>query len=205
MELSQIELDLKHADFQYRLKAINALSNYPSSTTVTLLLGQMNDEEFLVRTFVARKLGKHQTPESFAALLQLLKFDNTPNVRAEAANSLSLFGKICASHLLLAIHTDHHWLLTTSILAALIELECWDELLEVCNLALKRDDQTVRETSVNCLAALGNTANSEMALNLLFSLKDDESDRIRGCVQSALAYYSQPRAAELKLSMTTDK
>jgi hypothetical protein len=80
MDLSQIETDLQNSDFQYRLKAISALQDYPADVAVPLLNRHVQDPEFLVRTFVARELGKQQTSESFAALLQIMKFDNTPNV-----------------------------------------------------------------------------------------------------------------------------
>ena len=99
MELSQIETDLQNPDFQYRIKAIVALKNYLPEIAVPILIQHIQDPEFLVRTFVARELGRQKTSESFAALLQIMRFDNTPNVRAEAANSLSLFGRVSASHL----------------------------------------------------------------------------------------------------------
>jgi HEAT repeat protein len=82
MDLNQIEADLQNPDFQYRLKAISALKAHPSDTAVPVLIQHINDPEFLVRSFVARELGRHQTSESFAALLQIVRFDNTPNVRA---------------------------------------------------------------------------------------------------------------------------
>ncbi len=190
MDLEAIVGNLRHPDFQYRLKAVNSLQGYPTEVALPLLLNQVNDEEFLVRSFVARELGKYQTPESFAALLQLMKLDQTPNVRAEAANSLSLFGKVSASHLLLAVHTDDHWLVSASILAALIELECWDELFDSCKIIINRDDQILRETGIGSLAALAQSPRAKDALALLNSLKDDDNDRIRARVKEALAYFS---------------
>jgi HEAT repeat protein len=123
MELYQIETDLQNLDFQYRLRAIAALKNYPSEIAVPFLSRHVQDPEFLVRSFVARELGRQQTSESFAALLQIIKLDNTPNVRAEAANSLSLFGRVAASHLVQTFFIDNHWLVRRSILPALAELD----------------------------------------------------------------------------------
>ncbi len=189
MELAEIKQNLKHEDFQYRLQAINSLGSYPTEVALPLLLDQVNDQEFLVRSFVARELGKHQTPESFAALLELMRLDNTPNVRAEAANSLSLFGKVSASHLLLAVHRDDHWLVGASILAALIELECWDELFDACNIIINREDQIMRETGIGSLAPLAQSHRAKDALAILNQLKDDPNDRIRARVKEALAYF----------------
>jgi HEAT repeat protein len=110
MDLNQIEAELKKSDFQYRLKAISALKEHPSDTALPMLSQHINDPEFLVRSFVAREFGHHQTSESFAALLQMIRFDNTPNVRAEAANSLSLFGKVSAANLVQTFFQDDHWL-----------------------------------------------------------------------------------------------
>jgi HEAT repeat protein len=90
MELPEIQAGLSNPDFQYRLKSISALKAYDSETAVPILIATLKDREFLVRSFVARGLGQQQTAASFAALLEMVKFDDTPNVRAEAANSLSL-------------------------------------------------------------------------------------------------------------------
>lgn len=189
MELEAIKQNLYNEDYQYRLRAVHSLNGFPTEVALPLLLNQVKDDEFLVRSFVARELGKHQTPESFAALLELMKLDNTPNVRAEAANSLSLFGKASASHLLLTIHTDDHWLVSASILAALIELECWDELFDACCIIIHRDDQILRETGIGSLAPLAQSHRAKDALAILNQLKDDPNDRIRARVKEALAYF----------------
>jgi HEAT repeat protein len=65
-----------------------------------------------------------------------MKFDNTPNVRSEAANSLSLFGRYAASDLVLTFFQDDHWLVRRSILAVLLDMECKSKLFEVCMQAL---------------------------------------------------------------------
>ena len=59
MELSKIQADLRHEDFQFRLKAVQALHHYPSDVAVPILLDQLIDREFLVRTFIAMALAKH--------------------------------------------------------------------------------------------------------------------------------------------------
>jgi HEAT repeat protein len=194
MELHQIEIDLQNPDFQYRLKAIAALKNYPSEIAVPLLNRHVQDPEFLVRSFVARELGRQQTSESFAALLQIIKLDNTPNVRAEAANSLSLFGRVAASHLVQTFFIDNHWLVRRSILPALAELDCPEELLEVCVKALEGEDLNVQEEAIDALVTLKGSRQHEAALAHILSMKDAASEGTRIRVAYALKHFSEESA-----------
>ena len=194
MDLNQIESELQNSDFQYRLKAISALKDHPSETAVVVLTKHINDPEFLVRSFVARELGRHQTSESFAALLQIIRFDNTPNVRAEAANSLSLFGKVSASHLVQTFFQDEHWLVRRSILPVLIEMDCPEEVLEVCELGLAGDDAAVKEASVDALGALHASWLSGLALEKLLTLSNATPEYIRVRVAHALKHFDLPAA-----------
>ncbi|MDJ0735018.1 MAG: HEAT repeat domain-containing protein [Nostocaceae cyanobacterium] len=194
MEIKQIQANLTNPDFQYRLKAISALKNYNAEVAVPLLLSKLHDSEFLVRSFVAMGLGKQQTSESFAGLMEIMKFDNTPNVRAEAANSLSLFGRISVSHLVMTFYQDDHWLVRRSILAALAEMECPQELFDVCIEAFKGEDFTVKEAAVDALGILANTSQQAVALSQLLTLINDESWRIRMHVAYALKNFDQPQA-----------
>lgn len=204
MDLHQIETDLQNSDFQYRLKAISALKEHPADIAVPLLTKHIQDPEFLVRTFVARELGKQKTSESFADLLQIMRFDNTPNVRAEAANSLSLFGRISASHLVQTFFRDDHWLVRRSILAALVELECPEEVLEVCALGLEGDDATVQEASVDALGSLVCSRQEEAALSKLLTLKDSQFEYIRVRVAYALKHFDHPKAKEALSQLRQD-
>jgi HEAT repeat protein len=199
MDIHQIEAALDRADFQYRLEAVKALKDYGANIAVPLLTSKRNDPEFLVRTFVCMGLGKQQTAESFAALLEIIKFDNTPNVRAEAANSLSLFGKCAASHLVTTFVRDDHWLVRRSILAALLDLDCQHEVLEVCLEALKSDDLAVREASIDALGTLTAQEPKAAALAQLLELTDSPIDRIRRQVAYALKKFDLP---ESKLALS---
>jgi HEAT repeat protein len=196
MDLQQIEASLNESDFQYRLEAIKALKSYPPEVAVPLLLGKLDDPEFLVRSFVAMGLGKQQTAEAFAGLLQLIKFDNTPNVRAEAANSLSLFGRVAASHLVFTFVQDDHWLVRRSILAALVELQCPEELFEVCTEGLGGDDVTVQMDGVDALATLADSSHHQAALATLLELVGSSCDRIRVRVAHALKRFEETQAKE---------
>jgi HEAT repeat protein len=204
MDIDLIKNYLEDSDPQKRMKAILELRNYNADVAVPLLIAQMNDNEFLVRSFVAMGLGRKQNAESFARLLEMMKFDRDPNVRAEAANSLSYYGEVSASHLLLMFEQDDHWLIRRSILAALAELKCSVELLEVALLGIAGEDSSVREASIECLAALSSTEKQEPALEKLLSLVDDESWRIRAKVAQALGTFADPKAKEALVQLKED-
>jgi HEAT repeat protein len=204
MDVSEIKAALDNPDFQYRLKAISALKAYDPDTAVPILIATLHDQEFLVRSFVARGLGQQQNAESFAALLEMSKFDDTPNVRAEAANSLSLFGKVSISHLVLSFCQDDHWLVRRSILAALEELDCPQELVEVCTEALAGDDLTVKEAAIDALASLANSSQHAPVLAQLLALTQSESARIRTRVALALQKFDEPQAQEASIELRQD-
>lgn len=205
MDLPQIEINLQSSDFQYRIKAIAALKDYSPDVAIPILTRHINDSEFLVRTFVARELGRQKTSESFAALLQIMRYDNTPNVRAEAANSISLFDRISASHLVQAFVTDDHWLVRRSILAALVEMECYPEILEVCLLGLKGEDAPLHEASIDGLSSLSKSHLSDVALASLLQLKDSELEYIRVRVAYALMQFEQPSAKAAIAALRKDQ
>jgi HEAT repeat protein len=204
MELSEIEAGLSNPDFQYRLKAIAALKNYDPETAVPILIATITDREFLVRSFVARGLGQQQTAASFAALLEITKFDDTPNVRAEAANSLSLFGKVAISPLVSTFCQDDHWLVRRSILAALEELDCPAELIEICTEALSGEDLTTQEAAIDTLSTLANSSHHQAVLNQLLDLAQSDSTVIRARVALALQKFDDPQAQATIISLRRD-
>ncbi len=206
MDLNQIETELQKSDFQYRIKAIAALKDYSPDLAVPILTKHIQDPEFLVRTFVARELGRQRTSESFAALLQIMLLDNTPNVRAEAANSLSLFDRISASHLVKAFVRDDHWLVRRSIFAALVEMACHDEVLEICKVGLDGDDAAVQEAAVDALGSLAGSHLFDAALSQLLILKNSKLEYIRVRVAYALKHFDTTSAkiALAELRQDTD-
>lgn len=204
MDIHQIQANLQNPDFQYRLKAVKALKDYDSEVAVPLLTNLINDSEFLVRSFVAMGLGKQQTPESFTALMEIMKLDNTPNVRAEAANSLSLFGRVSVSHLVLAFYQDDHWLVRRSILGALVEMNCPEELFDVCMEGLKGEDSGVAESAVGGLGTLANSTVQATALSQLLALVNHESERIRLQLAYALKRFDQPEAKQALKQLRED-
>lgn len=206
MDINEIKENLQNSDYGHRLKAIAALRNHVPEVALPLLIKHIQDPEFLVRSFVARELGQQKTADAFAGLLEIMRFDNTPNVRAEAANSLSLFGRASISHLVQTFARDDHWLVRRSILAALVEMECPEELLEACHLGIAGEDNAVQESSIDALASLANSSQKDAALSRLLALKASESPRIRTRVAYALKHFdtSAAKAALVELRADSD-
>lgn len=205
MELNKIEAYLGSNDSQKRLKAIVELRNYESPIAVPLLLTKVRDREFIVRSFVAMGLGRKRSTEAFTALLELVQRDRDSNVRSEAANSLSFYGEIALPHLVATFHRDDHWLVRRSILAALTELNCPEELFEVCLCGLEGEDPTVREASIRTMVLLAGTHKQNDALEKLLSLVDERSWQIRASVAKTLGKYKDARAQAALIKLRQDE
>jgi HEAT repeat protein len=205
MELTEIQANLQQQDYQFRLKAIAALKDYPVETAFPLLKQHQQDNEFLVRSFVARELGRCLTDESFATLLEIMRCDNTPNVRAEAANSLSLFGIVSAAHLTHTFIQDDHWLVRRSILAALCDLGCHGEVWEVTREAIGNlEDLATREAAIRALGVLTNTEQATGAIALLSELSNDADWRVRQQAAYALKSFDRQSAKNLLIQLRQD-
>ena len=195
MDIDLIKTYLKDSDPQKRMKALFELRKHDKEVAVPLLVENMNDDEFLVRSFVAMGLRRTQNDESFARLLEMMKGDRDPNVRAEAANSLSYYGEVSIPHLLSMFKQDNHWLIRRSILAAFVDLNPPAELLEVARIGIAGDDLSVMESSIDCLGILSDTE-TDRALSELLPLVNHQSWRIRSRVARALSRFDRPSAKE---------
>lgn len=194
MDVSEIAASLESSDPQVRLRALTALRQHDPAVALPVLLSQVDDTEFMVRSFVAMGLRKIQTAESFAALLKMMQFDRDPNVRAEAANSLSTFGTEAIEHLVEAFRRDDNWLVRRSIMAPLYEMQSPDAVFEICAIGLEGEDMTVQEVAIDGLGLLANTEKQAAALEKLFPLVSDDSWRIRQRVARALLKFDNPQA-----------
>ncbi|MEG4329813.1 HEAT repeat domain-containing protein [Microcoleus sp. herbarium5] len=194
MEISEIQAALQSSDSQERLRGVTALRNCDSAVALPMLLSKVDDREFMVRSFVAMGLRQIQTGEAFAALLKMMQFDRDPNVRAEAANSLSRFGTEAISHLVEAFRHDDNWLVRRSIMAPLYEMQCPDAVLEICAIALGGEDLPVQEAAIDGFGLLANTPKQEQALQQLLPLVSSDNWGIRLRVARALSRFDNPQA-----------
>jgi HEAT repeat protein len=194
MDIQQIKNALENADPQQRMKGIRELRNYDANLATPLLLNHVNDQEFLVRSFVAMGLGRKQSDDAFEALLTMINQDKDPNVRSEAANSLSYYGEISVPYLRAMYESDEHWLVRRSIIAALVDLKSPQELLEICEIGLSGEDEPVMESCISALGLLSESEQESAALKLLLAFADDRSWRIRLQVAKSLSRYDHPDA-----------
>jgi HEAT repeat protein len=164
----------------------------------------MCDQEFIIRSFVAMGLGSKQTEEAFEALLDLIKYDKDPNVRAEAANSLAKYGQRSFSHLLQLFERDSHWLVRQSILAAMEGTDCPEILLQMCRWGIEGDDPIVQETAIANLLQLQETPQELDALAILLSLTSSEVVTIRVQTARVLRYFDDPRAQVALMNLRQD-
>ena len=202
MEFSEIKSFLTNPNPQNRMKAIVELRHYEPSVVVPLLKQRMYDKEFIIRSFVAMGLGYKRTEEGYQSLLDLIKNEQDPNVKAEAANSLSKYGDKAIPHLVEMFKKESHWLIRQSIFAIIDEFDSLELLLELSRYGLQGDDIVVKLTSITNLAKLSNTVYEEEAVSLLFDLSADKTAIIRVRVAKVLTNFDHPKAkvalAELK-------
>jgi HEAT repeat protein len=194
MKISEIQAALQSSDSQDRLRGVTALRKCDSAVALPMLLSKVDDREFMVRSFVAMGLRQTQTAEAFAALLKMMQFDRDPNVRAEAANSLSMFGTEAISHLVEAFRRDDNWLVRRSIMAPLYEMQCPDAVFEICAIALGGEDLPVQEAAIDGFGLLANTPKQEEALQQLLPLVSSDNWGIRLRVARALSKFDNPQA-----------
>jgi HEAT repeat protein len=194
MKISEIEAALQSSDSQQRLRGVTALRKCDAAVALPMLLSKVDDREFMVRSFVAMGLRQTQTAEAFAALLKMMQFDRDPNVRAEAANSLSMFGTEAISHLVEAFRRDDNWLVRRSIMAPLYEMQCPDAVFEICAIALGGEDLPVQEAAIDGFGLLANTPKQEEALQQLLPLVSSDNWGIRLRVARALSKFDNPQA-----------
>ena len=204
MELSQIKTFLENPNPQSRMKAIVELRKYDPEVVVPLLQQRMYDKEFIVRSFVAMGLGYKRTDEGYQSLLEIIENDKDPNVKAEAANSLSKFGDQSIPHLIKLFKTDSHWLIRQSIFAVINELNSPELLFELSVHGLKGDDIVVKLTSISNLGRLINTVYEREALQLLCDLSNDEVAIIRVRVAKVLAKFEHPQAKSTLAQLRND-
>ena len=190
MDLPQIKENLKESDPKLRMKAITQLRECDEAVAVPLLLTVTKDPDFLVRSFVAMGLGKHLSEDSHTALLEMMKSDNDANVRAEAANSFSFFGETSATELKRVFIEDSNWLVRRSILAALVDLNCAQELFEVCLSGMDGEDLTVRADAIRGLAFLSTTTFRDESLKALLKQVNHPNSYIRITIARALGKFT---------------
>lgn len=186
MDLPEIQASLASDDSQARMRAITALREWDTEIAVPLLIGQRKDPEFMVRSFVAMALGRKRNELAFEVLLQLMEDDADPNVRAEAASAIGLYGMAAIEPLVATFGQDQHWLVRRSILAAIEALESPVSCFRVAEQALEDSDLTIREAGIECLGRFAGGELQIAALDKLLPLAESPEWQIRMMVARTL-------------------
>jgi HEAT repeat protein len=144
---SELLQAIQSGDPSRAMPALASLRQLPAPEAIPLLLIGLHQTAFAIRSLCCAGLGFKRSEQGRQALVKVLKNDPDANVRAEAANALAYYGVVDAWPLLRQTFAeDGHWLVRSSILAALAEdptmQPAW--LLDLAELALGDSDGTVR-------------------------------------------------------------
>lgn len=210
MELHEIKRNIASEDPQDRMKAITALKDHAPEVAVPLLLTRKDDREFMIRSFVAMGLGFKQTPEAYAALLEIVQFDRDVNVRSEAANSLGKYGDVATPVLLKAFRENDHWLMRLSvfpILEALAEAGKLSkaELYDLCMLGLQDKDVMVKASAIAQLQHFAGTSYEAGALNALTQCAQAKRWYVRRQTAMSLKAFDTEAAQDLLAMLQRDE
>lgn len=209
MEIEEIRAQLNSEDPQQRLRGLRELRLCSTKVAVPLLQLLVNDPEFLVRAQVAMGLGNKRNDVAFELLCQMLADDRDHNVRAEAANSLALYGEKSLPHLTTAFKNNQNWLVHRSIIAALLDFPASETaaatLYEICVLALEDVDFTVTEAAIEALGQFANSSREAAALGHLIPLISTERWRVRRSVARSLQRFKTPEAQAARQTLSQDE
>ncbi|PZD75262.1 hypothetical protein C1752_00036 [Acaryochloris thomasi RCC1774] len=194
MDLPELETCLDSPDPKARMKAITELREYEPAQAVPLLKRRIDDDRFMIRSFVAAGLGTKRNSEGFELLLTMIDKETDHNVIAEAASSLSKFGLQALPHLVKLFEQQTHWLVRISILAGMEDLDDPETLLHLCRLGLDGNDPTVKLAAMANLGRLKETPQMAEALDLACQLAQDTDASIRAQAARLLRHLGGPRA-----------
>ncbi|MEL6334821.1 MAG: HEAT repeat domain-containing protein, partial [Cyanobacteria bacterium J06626_26] len=131
--------------------------------------------------------------------------DPDANVRAEASNSLAMYGRAAIPHLVNAFQTNTNWLIRRSILAAMIDLHSPAHMMEICLIALNDADMTVINAGIDHLATLADTDHADAALTAILPFKTAASWYTRMHVAYGLKRFDHPTARTALTELRQDE
>ncbi len=204
MDLPDLEAFLKSPSPHLRLKAITELHDFEPNVVVPLLKQQMQDQSFIVRSFVAKELGRHQNDEAYEILLHIVNQENDYNVVAEAANSLSKFGSKAVPHLKNVFEQKPHWLVRLSIFAVVDDAEHSEVILHISRLGFEGEDPAVKLAAIAKLGQLKETPHSLEAIALASQAAADSNPLVREKAARVLSYFGGPQATDILETLRQD-
>ncbi|MGB7564847.1 MAG: HEAT repeat domain-containing protein [Prochlorococcaceae cyanobacterium] len=185
MDLESLKQAIVSGDPSRSMPALVGLRAVEVEQAVPLLLLGLEQEVFMVRSLSCAGLGQKRNEAGWQALVEALRHDGDPNVRAEAANALVSHGVARAWPLVReAFERDRQWLVRCSILSALAEQPEMGPaaLLELAQLAVADGDGGVRVGGTEILGRLVREATEPQitaaARELLVALQQDGDHRV---------------------------
>jgi HEAT repeat protein len=185
MDLELIKQAIVSGDPSRSMPALVGLRAVEVEQAVPLLLLGLEQEVFMVRSLSCAGLGQKRNEAGWQALVEALRHDGDPNVRAEAANALVSHGVARAwPQVREAFERDGQWLVRCSILSALAEQPEMGPaaLLELAQLAVADGDGSVRVGGTEILGRLVREATEPQitaaARELLVALQQDGDHRV---------------------------
>ncbi len=185
MDLESLKQAIVSGDPSRSMPALVGLRAVEVEQAVPLLLLGLEQEVFMVRSLSCAGLGQKRNEAGWQALVEALRHDGDPNVRAEAANALVSHGVARAWPLVReAFERDRQWLVRCSILSALAEQPEMGPaaLLELAKLAVADGDGSVRVGGTEILGRLVREATepqiTAVARELLVALQQDGDHRV---------------------------
>ncbi|MCP9916736.1 HEAT repeat domain-containing protein [Cyanobium sp. ATX-6F1] len=185
MDLEMLKQAIVSGDPSRSMPALVGLRAAEVEQAVPLLLLGLEQEVFMVRSLSCAGLGQKRNEAGWQALVEALRHDGDPNVRAEAANALVSHGVARAWPLVReAFERDGQWLVRCSILSALAEQPEMGPaaLLELAELAVADGDGSVRVGGTEILGRLVREATdpgaAAAARELLVGLQQDGDHRV---------------------------
>ena len=152
MDMAAIRAAIASGDTSQRMRTITAMQPHDPEECVPLLVNCLADDAFVVRSLACMGLGYKRSRTGLEALLRVIASEADHNVRAEAANALARHGPEASVEPLLALYQrDDHWLVRTSILAALASEDDVPEavLAQLAQLADGDVNPTVQDSAAN--------------------------------------------------------
>jgi HEAT repeat protein len=203
--LQQIETQLRDPALNRRIEALNALRQVDATFAVPMLQRLSADRDVGLRRLAVTGFGNHRSPESFAALQDLLVNEPDSNIQAEAANSIFDFGAAAIPLLEDLFNRSTDWLVKQTIVSLMIEANDPATLHRIITTALTDNVQTVKEAAILAFPQLWGTEFESAALEQIRQLTTDLLWRNRWRATIALQKCTDPQAHELLLKMQQDE
>jgi HEAT repeat protein len=172
---------IEDRDPEVRVQAVAAVRNLQDPRVPEVLIAALDDDHWSVRAMAITHLGSFKNPDFFGTLVTALTTDESPGVRARAAEALAGFNDLRATEPLIATLRDENSYVRWHTAEALKDLKD-PRAVEPLIAALSDEDHITRRRVIAALGELKDTR----AVEPLIALLEDQNDVIRMDAREAL-------------------